>query len=381
MPKEETTTTPAQFSDAEGWIRGLLEQTLAGIYLIQDGRFQYVNQEFAQIFGYQSPGDIIGKVLITQLIAPEDQAKVIENVRLRTAGSVPEMRYAFTGVRRDGRRIDVEVHGRNMDVNGKPAVIGMILDVTERKQCERAKSAFLSVISHELRTPLNHIMGFNSLLLREVDSDKGKAYVTKMGEASRRLLTLIDAILEFSKLEGGRTRLESVEFDVHKVVAHAAQEVRQALVQKGMSLITEVSADCPANLTGDAAHVARVLGCLVSNAEKFSEQGQIAIRVNLHTGTDSRLMLCFKVEDHGIGIAHETQTGIFDLFKQGDSSYSRCHGGVGLGLALSKRLVEMMHGEIGFTTSPGQGSTFWFNVPVSYANAKCQQIARAGGHA
>lgn len=371
MPEQDRKTTPAQFSDAEGWTRGLLEQTLAGIYLIQDGRFQYVNQEFARIFGYESPGDIIGKLPMTQLIAPEDQAKVIENVRLRTAGSVPEMRYSFTGLRRDGRRIEVEVHGRNMDVNGRPAVIGMILDITERKQAERAKNAFLSVISHELRTPLNHIMGFNSLLLREVESDKGKAYVTKMGEASRRLLTLIDAILEFSKLEGGRTQLKSAEFDVHEVVAQAAQEVNHALVQKGMSLITEVSADCSSRLTGNAAHLARVLGCLVSNAEKFSAQGQIAIRVNLHTGTDSRLMLCFKVEDHGIGIAQETQSGIFDLFKQGDSSHSRSYGGVGLGLALSKRLVEMMHGEIGFTSTPGQGSTFWFNVPVSYTNTKC----------
>ncbi|MDP1610212.1 MAG: ATP-binding protein [Sulfuritalea sp.] len=380
MPEQDTMTTPAQFSDAEGWIRGLLEQTLAGIYLIQDGHFQYVNQEFARIFGYESPNDIIGKLPMTQLIAPEDRAKVIENVRLRTAGTVPEMRYAFAGIRRDGRRIDVEVHGRNMDVNGRPAVIGMILDVTERKQAERAKTAFLSVISHELRTPLNHIMGFNGLLLREVDSEKGRAYVAKMEEASKRLLTLIDAILEFSKLEAGRTRLESVEFDVHRVVTQAAQEISHALMQKGMSLITEVAADCPANLTGDAAHIARVLGCMVSNAEKFSEQGQIAIRVNLHTGTDSRLMLRFEVEDHGIGIAQETQSGIFDLFKQGDSSYSRSYGGVGLGLALSKRLVEMMHGEIGFTTTPGQGSIFWFNVPVSYANEKCRQAGLAGGH-
>lgn len=371
MPKQEAMTTPAQLADADGWILGLLEQTLAGIYLIQDSHFQYVNQEFARIFGYQSPDDIVGKLPMTQLIAPEDHAKVIENVRLRTAGSVPEMRYSFTGLRRDGRRIDVDVHGRTMEFNGRPAVIGMILDVTERKQAERAKSAFLSVIGHELRTPLNHIMGFNSLLLREVESEKAKAHLAKVAEASRRLLTLINAMLDFAKLEGEPIAPPSIEFDVHKVVAQAARDVDQAIAQKGISLITEFAAGCPATLTGNAAHIERVLGCLVSNAEKFSERGQIAIRVSLHTGTDMRLMLCFRVEDQGIGITQITQPGIFALFRQGDNSYSRSYGGVGLGLALSKRLVETMHGDIGFTSIPGQGSTFWFNVPVSYANAKC----------
>jgi PAS domain S-box-containing protein len=128
-------------SASEGWLRGLVEQTLAGIYIIQDGCFRYVNQGFADIFGYAMSTDLIDKVTIGQLIAPEDRQKVAENVRLRTEEGVTEMRYSFVGLRQDGRRIDVEVHGHNMVFRGRPAVIGLILDVTERKQAEAARLA------------------------------------------------------------------------------------------------------------------------------------------------------------------------------------------------------------------------------------------------
>lgn len=121
----------------DGWLQGIIEQSLAGIYLIQEGRFAYANQGFADIFGYPSPADIIGKVSVGELIVPEERAKVAENIRRRMDGEVPEMRYTFTGMRRDGGRVDVEVHGRRMEYEGKPAVIGVILDITERRQAEQ----------------------------------------------------------------------------------------------------------------------------------------------------------------------------------------------------------------------------------------------------
>jgi two-component system, NtrC family, sensor kinase len=123
---------------SEGWLHGLVDQTLAGIYLIQDGYFRYVNRGFADIFGYASPVDIIDKVMISQLIAPEDRQKVADNVRRRTEGDVQEIRYTFVGLRKDGSRINVEVHGRNMQFKGKTAVIGLVLDITERKLAEAA---------------------------------------------------------------------------------------------------------------------------------------------------------------------------------------------------------------------------------------------------
>lgn len=121
----------------DNWLQGIIEQSLAGIYLIQEGRFAYANQGFADIFGYDSPADIIGEVSVGELIVPEERAKVAENIRRRMEGEVPEMRYSFTGLRKDGRRVEVEVHGRRMEYEGKPAVIGVILDITERKQAEQ----------------------------------------------------------------------------------------------------------------------------------------------------------------------------------------------------------------------------------------------------
>lgn len=121
----------------DGWLQGIIEQSLAGIYLIQEGRFAYANQGFADIFGYPSPADIIGKVSVGELIVPEEREKVAENIRRRMDGEVPEMRYTFTGLRKDGGRVEVEVHGRRMEYEGKPAVIGVILDITERRQAEQ----------------------------------------------------------------------------------------------------------------------------------------------------------------------------------------------------------------------------------------------------
>lgn len=138
--KESVGSRPA-FSFTEDWLRGLIEQTLAGIYFIQGGQFRYVNQGFADIFGFASPADLIDTVSISELIAPEDRQKVAENVRRRTEETVQEMRYTFVGLRKNGRRIDVEVHGRSMEFQGQPAVIGLILDITERRQAETARLA------------------------------------------------------------------------------------------------------------------------------------------------------------------------------------------------------------------------------------------------
>jgi len=146
MRGSESATEPAGFVMPGDWLRALVEQTLAGIYVIQDGRFRYVNQEFANIFGYGSPADIIDSLKIGDLIAPEDREKVAENVRRRAQGEVPEMRYSFVGLRRDGRRIHIEVHGRAMQFDGKPAVIGMLLDITERKLAEAASDEKLRAL-------------------------------------------------------------------------------------------------------------------------------------------------------------------------------------------------------------------------------------------
>lgn len=146
MRESASAIQPAGFALSGEWLRALVEQTLAGIYVIQEGRFRYVNQEFANIFGYVSPADIIDSLKISDLIAPEDREMVAENVRRRAQGEVPEMRYTFVGLHRDGRRIHIEVHGRAIQFDGKPAVIGLGLDVTERKLAEAASDEKLRAL-------------------------------------------------------------------------------------------------------------------------------------------------------------------------------------------------------------------------------------------
>ena len=169
---EQASAMSAMNGLSDDWLRGLLDQTLAGIYVIQEGRFRYVNQGFADIFGYGSPDDIIDTMTITELIAPEDRQRVNENVRKRTAGEVPQMRYTFLGLRKDGRRIHVEVHGRSMVFKGNPAVIGLILDVTERKLAETASDEKLrglfelSPLGIVLMDMQHRVMEFNDAFVR-----------------------------------------------------------------------------------------------------------------------------------------------------------------------------------------------------------------------
>jgi PAS domain S-box-containing protein len=171
-PEAAEAQPTVDITSSEGWLHGLVDQTLAGIYLIQDGHFPYVNQGFADIFGYASPVDIIDKMKISQLIAPEDRQKVTDNVRRRTEDDVKDIRYTFVGLRKDGSRIHVEVHGRNMEFKGKPAVIGLILDITERKLAEAASDEKLrglfelSPLGIALTDMQGHYIEFNEAFRR-----------------------------------------------------------------------------------------------------------------------------------------------------------------------------------------------------------------------
>jgi len=342
----------------------LVEQSLAGIYLIQDGSFKYVNPEFARIFGYDSPTEIIDQVPMVALIAPEHRAMVLENVRLRASGKVQQMRYTFTGLRRGGGRIEVEVHGHRIDVNGKPGVIGLILDVSARRRADRAMDACLGVIGNQLRTPLHQVRDLGEMLASQPPNLDSEAQIAQLEQAAQRLQTLIDAMLELAQLESGQTSVEKSDFDISALLEHAAHKISAAAARKGIRLVTTVAPGCPARLHGDASHMARALDCLVSNAEKFSDSGEIAIRARLQSGAPR---LRIEVEDQGTGIDASIQEGIRDLIHHDDHSGTRRYGGVGLGLALCKRLVCLLQGDVGFESRPSRGSTFWLEVPVSIA--------------
>jgi len=386
---------------AEKKFRLLVEHSLVGIYIIDNGRFAYVNPRFAEMFGYASTQAVLNHATVSDLVAPQDRDLVVGNLQKRMAGEQTTISYAFTGLRRDGSLFDVEVMGSVMTLETHPVVIGMVLDVTQRKQAERllknhqtvleqtvlertrelaaardqaesasrAKSAFLAGMSHELRTPLNHITGFAALLKREIASERGQAWLSSLSGAAKTLLHLINDILDYSQIEGGELVIEDAAYDLAALLQQVESEFAPVAQGKGLALALVVDPALPQQLSGDRLRLMQIIGHLLSNAIKFSEHGQVTVSVQAMAGAGQQKMVRFAVTDQGVGIAEAEQAGLFVLFHQLDDSLSRQFAGTGLGLALCQRLVGLMAGEIGFTSQPGQGSTFWFAVPLREATS------------
>jgi signal transduction histidine kinase/DNA-binding response OmpR family regulator/HPt (histidine-containing phosphotransfer) domain-containing protein len=230
------------------------------------------------------------------------------------------------------------------------------------EEATRAKSSFLANMSHEIRTPMNAILGMTHLAMKSGLTSKQKDYLTKVDGAARSLLGLINDILDFSKIEAGKLALESVSFNIDKVMGDACDLSSFRACDKGLELLINVSPDVPRNLIGDPLRLKQIIVNLIGNAIKFTEQGEIEISCRLEQETKDAVGLHFSVRDTGIGMTPEQQGKLFKAFSQADSSTTRKYGGTGLGLTICKRLTEMMGGRIGVRSSHGKGSTFFFTV-------------------
>ncbi|XZG69027.1 CHASE domain-containing protein [Chitinibacteraceae bacterium HSL-7] len=283
---------------------------------------------------------------------------------LRTDGSIRTVQ-AGAQVERDEHGKALRVTGFNRDITGQRELEQHLRSAKVlADEASAAKSSFVANMSHEIRTPLNAVLGLLQLLESTALDERQHDYVSKAGTAARALLGLLNDVLDFSKIDAGKLVLEPIEFELDALLRDLGVMVGSAVYDKPMELLFNVDADVPERLFADRMRLQQVLLNLVSNALKFTQNGQVVVSVRMDAHAAGKVTLTFSVEDSGIGIATEQLQKIFEGFVQAEASTTRRFGGTGLGLAISRKLIELMGGALLVESSPGVGSRFSFTLTL-----------------
>jgi PAS domain S-box-containing protein len=380
----ETAKLYRSLEQSEREFRSLVENAIEGIFRISPrGEIISVNPALITLLGYDNPESFISTMTDIGSQCFCDRAH-LRAIRQRLESEQRVAGFETLWHRRNGDRIHVSISARKVvdDHDNLIYYEGTIADISARKAREQAeqdrfkaeiarqkaeaeaaaKSQFLATMSHEIRTPMNGVLGMAQLLLGGELTARQRAQVGAIYQSGQSLLDILNSVLDFSKLEAGKMEFATAPLSLGDTLNDLGSLLRPLAQGKGLTLRIELADDLPELVLGDARALHQILLNLCSNAIKFTSQGTVTLRARPVQRLATELLVRFEVEDSGIGIPPEANNKIFQHFSQADSSITRHYGGTGLGLAICKKLVEQQGGEIGFLSTPGQGTRFWFQL-------------------
>jgi PAS domain S-box-containing protein len=362
---------------SEARFRTLIEEAPVAIAILRQGRFVYTNRRYNVLHGYSDSDELAGLPWST-LIAAESLNGLRMQASLINADSPTELRFEARGIGNGGALIPVFKATTRVALQDGPVTLIFAQDISAQKRAEaflleardaaqaanQSKAEFLANMSHEIRTPLNAILGLAYLLEQSGLGHDASAMLVKIRTSGRSLLGIINDVLDVSKIEAGAMVVEHAWLRLQEVIDSVAATMGVAVGEKPVQLIVRPLPPGLSSIKGDALRLEQLLVNLTSNAIKFTMQGHVELSVQPERAVDGARMLRFSVTDTGIGIAQSLQEAVFTPFTQADSSTTRRFGGSGLGLTICKKMVELMGGQIGLTSTVGAGSTFWFTLPL-----------------